>query len=310
MLRRALLLAFLLAPVAGRGQTINVLPAGPFTPANCADASFGIVVYWGMAAGTTTPLSGWTYRILASTTSQCSYVATSGSTPSNVVGSIAPNTSIDTAGLNGQRFPTAASGDTLTFATVAAAAQTTCAAGPTVYLCVQLVRNDTAGTVESQTGTVKLAVEVNPPSIPVITSVQPGQGALIVNWRDGTDSTVAAATYTVSVLQADCVPVPPLATCVDNVPHTLTTTSNTSSARVDGLTIGLKYQVLVYSNSGGGLTSVASAPAYGTPINVKDFWALYKDAGGLENGGCGGGPAGVLSLLAMAGLVRGLRRRS
>jgi hypothetical protein len=263
-----------------------------------------------MAAGTTTPLSGWTYRILASTTSQCSYVATSGSTPSNVVGSVAPFP-LDPNGLVAQRFPTATSGDTLTLATIATAAQTTCGAGPTIYLCVQLLRNDTAGTVESQTGTVKLAIETGPPAVPVITGVQPGQNALIASWRDGDGSTVAAATYTIKILQRECVTTPTSAGCaLDPTEHVVTTTSNTKSARVGGLVVGLEYQVLVYANSGGGLASAASAPGYGTPINVNDFWALYVASNGPETGGCGGGPAGLLSLLAVAGLVRGLRRRS
>jgi hypothetical protein len=157
---------------------------------------------------------------------------------------------------------------------------------------------------------MKLAVEVGPPSIPVITSVQPGQNALIVNWRDGTDSTVAAATYTVEALQSDCVPVPALAGCVDKDVHTVNTKDSSKSARVDGLAVGLEYQVVVKAISGGGLTSLASAPDFGTPIDVKDFWALYKDAGGLENGGCGGGASGLLAILAVAGMVRGLRRRS
>jgi hypothetical protein len=293
--------------MAGRGQVVFTTPASPFTPANCADTAFNMLISWGMDPAGTVPQTGWTYRILASTTNQCTYVAS----PSNVVAANIVPTAITSDGLIDQRYPKVGSSDTLTLDTFRAAAQTTCAAGPTIYACVQLVRNDTDGTVASQTGTVKLAIEIGPPSIPIITGVQPGQNALIVSWRDGTDSTVAAATYTLRILQKECVTAPTSAGCaLDPNEHALNTTSNTKSARVEGLVVGLEYQVLLYANSGGGLASAASAPAYGTPIDVKDFWALYGEANGPEKGGCGGGAAGLLSLLAVAGLARSLRRRS
>jgi uncharacterized protein (TIGR03382 family) len=43
---------------------------------------------------------------------------------------------------------------------------------------------------------------------------------------------------------------------------------------------------------------------------VDAFWQQYQGAGGVEQGGCGGGPAGAASLLVVALALAGARRRS
>jgi MYXO-CTERM domain-containing protein len=43
---------------------------------------------------------------------------------------------------------------------------------------------------------------------------------------------------------------------------------------------------------------------------VSGFWEQYRADGGIEQGGCGGGPAGALALLGVALALRRLRRRS
>ena len=80
--------------------------------------------------------------------------------------------------------------------------------------------------------------------------------------------------------------------------------------RVTGLTNGVTYAVTVRSVSAGGNQSVATAAVSGTPEKVSDFWDQYTKAKGPEQGGCGGGPAGLVSLLGVALVLRGLRRRS
>ena len=50
--------------------------------------------------------------------------------------------------------------------------------------------------------------------------------------------------------------------------------------------------------------------ATGTPQPVTGFWDQYTRRRRREQGGCGGGPAGVVSLLGVALALRGLRRRS
>jgi hypothetical protein len=92
---------------------------------------------------------------------------------------------------------------------------------------------------------------------------------------------------------------------------TQTFTGKTNN-RVTGLTNGVTYSVTVTSLSGGDNESAASAPAVtGTPEAVSSFWDLYvAEPGHREQGGCGGGPAGLVSLLGVALALRGLRRRS
>jgi NCAIR mutase (PurE)-related protein len=128
-------------------------------------------------------------------------------------------------------------------------------------------------------------------------SVEPGDTALFVSWEDGTDSTVAAVSYNVTAAGS-----------------TGTRTQNFTSVsglhRVTGLTNGTSYSVTVTSVSAGGNESLASVAATGTPAPVIGFWEEYTKSAGHEQGGCGGGPAGLVSLLGVALALRGLRRRS
>jgi hypothetical protein len=133
----------------------------------------------------------------------------------------------------------------------------------------------------------------------VSVSVAAGDGALYVSWADGTDNGVAATSYRVT------------AEAVGNPGDTHTESfTGKSNQRISGLTNGVTYSVTVIAVSAGGNRSLASEPVTGTPQHVADFWEQYQEAGGREQGGCGGGPAGVLSLLGVALALRGFRRRS
>jgi hypothetical protein len=70
------------------------------------------------------------------------------------------------------------------------------------------------------------------------------------------------------------------------------------------------YDVVVSALSAGGNASVGSINGSGTPAPVNDFYTQYKADGGQEEGGCAGGPAGLLSLLGLGAALRLLRRRS
>jgi hypothetical protein len=142
---------------------------------------------------------------------------------------------------------------------------------------------------------------VSPPPVPVAVSVAPGDTALYVSWADGIDNGVAAASYDVTAVASS----PP------NTADTHTQSfTGTSSNRVTGLTNGVTYAVTVRSVSAGSNRSAWTAEVYGTPAPVSDFWDAYQVAGGREQGGCGGGPAGLVSMLGVALALRGLRRRS
>lgn len=303
MLRRALLLAVLAAPLAALGQTISIVPPSPYTASECSGTTTNVTLYWGLPIGTTVP-SGATYRILVSTTDECSTASSALVVASDIV----PDTSGDPTGATSQRYPAAGSSSTLTVNTFASKAGVDCTANPKMYTCVQLMNGSTVLASSPRLG---LQVESGPPSIPVNVGVSPGDGALLVGWVAGTDSSVATTSYRVTAARVICsapLPVPLTEACLDPVIASQGTTASTS-IRLPGLVIGTLYGVRVYAISGTGTQSAASAIATGTPINVFDYWDKYKSMGGLEEGGCAAGSAGVLSLLAVAGLVRSLRRR-
>jgi len=311
MLRRTLLFAALLAPLTALGQTISVAPKTSYSVEECdGTASTSLTVNWGMATGTTMPTDG-TYRILAATSDICPNDIT-GTTAKVVASDLAPNTGTD--GLLSQRYP--AIGDpTLTLTFIKTQVGADCTANPKIWLCVQLLGGTTATTVAAKTGTVALAVEGAPP-VPVNVAISPGDSALNVTWADGASNGVTPSGYRITAAPASNCPVPPSTTppcTLGTVVSTETTGAGTRSVRVRGLTIGTLYGVQVYSRNGSGVESAASSIATGTPIDVFDFWEVYQDMTPddfEEPGGCVSGSAGLLSLLAVAGLLRAVRRRS
>jgi hypothetical protein len=142
---------------------------------------------------------------------------------------------------------------------------------------------------------------LSPPPVPVNVSVAAGDSALYVSWADGVANGVAAASYEVTAVAST----PPDAADT----HTQSFTGKTNN-RVTGLTNSVIYSVTVRSVSAGSNRSEWTAAVFGTPAPVSDFWDVYKSAEGVEQGGCGGGPAGLVSLLGVALALRGLRRKS
>lgn len=152
------------------------------------------------------------------------------------------------------------------------------------------------GTTYSAKGTILF--ETRPPPAPTLGGVAPGDSALIVSYTPGTPTTSTTAN---DHYQAQ-------ATGPDGVAHLSTTTTSTGGTRIDGLSNGVAYDVVVFAYNKAGNQSAASNVMSGTPEPVADFWQTYKGAGGREQGGCGAGPAGALApLLALLALA--LRRR-
>jgi hypothetical protein len=298
MLRRAILFAILLAPVAGRAQTMSSSDPGPFTELECSSTHPSMQLTWSMAAGVALPLNG-TYRVLASKTNDCTFVAS----PSNVVKS-----GLLATALTNVKYPAdGITTDTLDLGDLVAASGVTCTASPAIYVCAQLLQQN--GDLVASTNTLTLSVEAGPPPPPASVLVDAGENALKVSWVDGVVSgnTIVAAQFRVEAVAVSCPTKPTF--CVSPVVHKRTV--NVTSARVEGLENDVTYAVTVIAISATGNESAASSPAVdGTPIEVIDFWEKYTDMNGPDVGGCAGGPAGLLSFLAVAGLVRALRRRS
>jgi hypothetical protein len=285
MRRRLALLLAVLAPSAGLAQSAGSVVISPsaFGLADCTSTSTSVTLSW---TSTVTPATGDIYRVFVSTNSSC---PTTG-TPTG--GTQLPGGDISATSVT-QGYPTSG---TLTRSEFRTSAGAICTTDATLWVCVQHLAS--GGTTAKATATGSALLEVQPPSVPVSVTVTPGDSALFVSWANGTDSAVAAASYNVTA-------VGPSSTRTQNF------TCLSCEHRVSGLTNGVTYSVTVTAVSAGGNESGPSTTAAtGTPQPVSGFWEQYHDRGGVEPGGCGGGPAGLLSLLGVALALRGLRRRS
>ena len=167
-------------------------------------------------------------------------------------------------------------------------------------LCVYLMDTsggsggNVLGTASGGNQMFQLAV----PPPPVITRVGPANAALDVYVVQGTvTSTEKASGSGITFV-----------TSASATGQTTVTSGreNGPQIRLNGLTNNVTYTVVAYAYSSGGNESAVSASATGTPLPFEDFWSQYQNAGGQEQGGCGGG-AGALSLLSLLPLA--LRRR-
>jgi hypothetical protein len=288
MLTRALLFLCLAAPLAAEAQntlTFTSDPSPPYGRTDCNNqSSLSVQLGWSVTptSGTTTGVND-TYRITATTAdTQC------------------PTTTTGTTNLVAARLTSAGNTYTTTLgAILTAAAATTCTgdADVTVYVCVALARDGATTTEAFARNSFKL--QFQPPLAPTGLSVTAGNNALNVSWAapDSTNNP-AASTYRVTVSSTD-----PRDTTLHE------TVIAGTSVRVDGLVNEVTYTVTVVALSEGGNESPAVTKT-GTPLPVDDFYSHYTKEGGVEQGGCAGGAAGLLSLLGLGAVVRAFRRRS
>jgi hypothetical protein len=289
MLRRAALILCLLLPVAGRATTSGAIDftKPTFGSSDCTSTVASETMTWNAAfqsGFTTVPATGATYSVFASSSA---YVSGQPCPTTDAAHTVASG---NTALLTGTIQATPK--DLVTLALSGA-----CSAAATIYVCVEVL--DSAKAVVA-VASGSIALQVLPPPVPENVTASPGDSALYLSWSDGSDSTVGADHY-----EATVTPV----TATDDVTHTKSFSSN-SNQKFDGLKNGVWYQAKVRSVSAGNDKSAWSVPSNpAQPLPVDDFWNQYKNAGGLEQGGCGG-PVGALSLLSLAGLWRLVRRRS
>jgi Synergist-CTERM protein sorting domain-containing protein len=162
----------------------------------------------------------------------------------------------------------------------------------TVYLCMNV-----GGQTDQIAATGSLKLDLGVPSTPTSVNVVPGDTVLHVSWAAGSGGTGTTTGYRVfwgphnGELSSS---------------HDLTG-SGTTSYDIGGLANNTDYDVQVSALSVGKNESDRSEIVPGTPIPVLDFWRLYKSDGGQEQGGCAGGAAGLVALLALLPLA--LRRR-
>ncbi len=306
MLRRALLLAALLSPLTASAQTAVLNDVGLFTVTECEAVPSPLLRVTWTVVPTSVILSDWQYRVLAIPEAE-----SCGTSPPSATARIISTFPVGThAGLTTATpqatYPGFGSttSEEMSLGKVVTAAGLTCAGttNPTIRICVQLLKADLSHV--SNVG-VTLSLEQAAPAAPTSVTVTPGDSALRADWSAGTGSVTAAAKY-----RAEARPCASDADVDCNSPVAGSTTTAATSARITGLTVGVRYKVQVVAISAAGTESPGATAVFGVPINVNDFWEQYKADLGQEQGGCAGGPAGALSLLAVAGLTRLLRRRS
>jgi len=260
--------------------------------AECSGATADGLVLTFTVSGSPALQTGYKYKIEASNESGC--------TSTGAGGTKTTLANIDATVASSVRYPVGTGSIAVPSVVKRSPLDIACNVETSLYFCVTLT--DSAGTaVTSGTFTAagSIAIDGLTPATPVASSLSVGDAALTVSWSAGTGVGGTAASYkAVATAQGDPGDV-----------HEQTSTSGTS-IRVDGLTNGRAYDVLVIAYSKGGNPSAQSNTLTGTPLEVDDFWRLYRKAGGQESGGCGGGGGGILALLLVLTLaVRGLRGR-
>jgi hypothetical protein len=172
-----------------------------------------------------------------------------------------------------------------------------------VFFCVTL------STAPSGTAAVtgSLSLDLATPPAPVLTSADAADSALIIRWTQGSGSTADAG----AAGSVDNYKITAVAHDDANDRHTSDAISpgSSTSGRIGGLKNDVLYDVTVTAFSPGGNASAVSDPIQGTPVQVDDFWRIYRNAGGRESGGCAAGAAGMLALLGVPMALRAWRRR-
>jgi hypothetical protein len=296
MIRRLALIVALLSPVSALAQAVGTVLITPtaFGSADCGSAA-AVTLTWtssaSFVAGANEIYGVW----VSHTDATC---PSSGNPP----GTQLPGGNI-TATATTQTYLTALTRGDL----IAKAGITTCDTNQTIFVCVQHWPSaETTGQAKgTAVGSAKLEVEA--PPVPVNPFAETGDSALFVTWSDGTKkpdgttSTVAALSYNVTAVAID--PADPADTHTQNF-------TGKFRQRISGLTNTVTYSVTVTSLSAGTNESAPSVATTGTPQAVDGFWEQYQADQGVEQGGCSGGQAGLISLLGVALGLRRFRRRS
>ncbi len=165
----------------------------------------------------------------------------------------------------------------------------------------------TSGTVSSASAIGTIPLDMETPPAPVANTPTPGDSALNVSWSQGSGAADAGTAGAAASYNIYCDVHPAVSPITKKCGEV--TGTGTTSTRIDGLTNGTEYDVEVTALSVGSNESAHSNTVTAAPVQVNDFWRLYRDAGGREQGGCATGAAGLTALLALVPLVWRRRRR-
>ncbi len=315
-MRRALLVALagLAAPMLALGQSAGQIVPDTFTIniAQCSgvrntevelDDVMDLGLTWTIQPNSgTTFTGGGVFRVFASAvqpgagrTSNGGVVLTSCTQDVNEVD--IPSTEIDQVGSDITVTGSATATRTFSMQEIVAATGLNCtdATQKNINLCVQWVVGSTArGFATNSSSTIVL--DRTTPSPPTTVNVSGGDGVLHVSCSgggdDSTDTFKARATLGTQVRFSN-------------------QSESCSDLKIDGLTNDQTYSVVVFRMNDANNPSAPSAEVPGTPIVTNDFFDHYKDAGGVEAGGCStaAGALGLVSVLGLLAVRAGRRER-
>lgn len=194
--------------------------------------------------------------------------------------------------------------------------------GVAITVCVHFYPYQPGTTVPSANATAwavgTMTVSLTRPSAVHLDKILPGNGALNVSWSD--NASPRAAKYKVRAISlADPAVLPDGSEFDPAVAHTFDPrdpvrhetgfVTGTGPFRMAGLVNYVPYAVAVYAYTSAETASDPSNVASSEPQVVNDFWRTYKDAGGVETGGCSAGFAGPLGLGILLATLALVRRR-
>lgn len=170
-----------------------------------------------------------------------------------------------------------------------------------LFFCVFTAGTTAPTTSAIATGSISLDL-VNAPA-PRPTGLSAGDGSLTLSWELGSGSADPSQAGS-----ADRFRVYARVAGSSDTPRTQDVTGGGSrNGKITGLTNGVDYEVWVKAITIGGNESADSDKLTDRPIPINDFWRLYRQDGGREQGGCATGAVGLGALLGLVPLA--LRRR-
>ena len=160
-------------------------------------------------------------------------------------------------------------------------------------IVIRVFREGGAGFFESSSFSWRFQYDTLPPDPPTITEVLPGERRLQVGWRPparDTDVSTYQVFYcpnvsTSTITSGDLDALGPELPCDDPLASSNFDRTQTSAAITTGLQNDVAAVLAVRSTDPFGNVSVLSELATGTPLEVTDYWELYRREGGAEEGG-------------------------
>jgi hypothetical protein len=143
------------------------------------------------------------------------------------------------------------------------------------YFCIKWKweTGDLYDTVYVYRGGALLRFDVKKPGAPVLTRVSPGEGNLKLEWDPPDDDDIGS--YIIYYRQEGS----------EDIHSKTETNGNAKSYQLTGLTNFIPYEVWIAAEDKSENLGDESNVMTGTPEPVQDFWEVYRESGGSEDGG-------------------------